>query len=292
MGTDTAEDEQKRLWNGSAGQTWVEEQELLDGVLAPFERLLTEGIPPSAVLRVLDVGCGTGGTTRAVARRLGPGSHCMGVDISEPMIGAARGCAEREGVAASFVCADAQSYAFEPGSFDLVISRFGVMFFGDPPRAFANLRRAAMDGATLRAVVWRGPSENPFMTTAERAAAPLLPSMPRPDPYAPGRFSFADADRVRAILEQGGWGEIEIRPLARACSLPERALLRYVTRLGPLGLVLPQVDEQARRRVVEAVRAAFEPYVHGDQVRFDAACWDVRARAPAAGHGSTRDAGA
>ncbi|MCT2582635.1 hypothetical protein [Actinophytocola gossypii] len=157
------------------------------------------------------------------------------------------------------------------------MSRFGVMFFDDPVRAFANLRGAARAGAGLRCVVWRSPAENPFMTTAERAAAPLLPESPVRDPDAPGQFAFADVDRVRGVLERAGWTGIGFRRVDAPCVLPERELVPYLTRLGPVGRVLPDVDERLRARIVDTVRAAFDPFVHGPEVRFTAACWLVTA---------------
>jgi ubiquinone/menaquinone biosynthesis C-methylase UbiE len=272
--------EQTKLWNGLAGRAWVEAQELLDSMFKPFEDLLVEAVLAGSGRRVLDVGCGTGSTTLAVARRLAAKGRCIGIDISEPMLTAARARAEREGTPASFILANAQDHAFEPASFDIIISRFGVMFFDDFVRAFANLRRAATDNAELRFVAWRSPSENPFMTTAERAAAPLLPNLPARRPDAPGQFAFADQRRVHRILEESGWGEIDIQPLDVACTLPEKELVRYLTRLGPLGLLLHEADDRTRTQVIETVRAAFEPYVHGAEVRFTSACWMVSARAP------------
>ncbi|MDP3859864.1 MAG: methyltransferase domain-containing protein [Stagnimonas sp.] len=272
------DDEQSRLWNGQAGQAWVETQAVLDQLFLSFENLLVDAALARPRGRVLDVGCGTGSTTLALARRLGALVRCTGVDISEPMIAAARARAGREGSPAQFLRANAQTQAFEPASFDLIVSRFGVMFFEDSVRAFANLRAAASPGAELRCIVWRGPAENPFMTTAERAAAPLLPPMPARAPDAPGQFAFADSQRVRRILEDSGWSDIDIQPLDIACRLPEQDLVPYLSRLGPLGRVLPTLDQATRSRVIETVRAAFEPYVHGAEVRFDAACWLLGAR--------------
>jgi SAM-dependent methyltransferase len=270
-----AADEQAALWNGPAGRAWVQAQELLDRVFEPFQELLLA--PVVAGSRVLDVGCGAGGTTLAAARRLGAGGHAVGVDISEPLIAAARARADREGSRATFVRADAQTHAFAPGGFDLILSRFGVMFFDDPVRAFANLRGAGTDGASLRFIAWRAVAENPFMTTAERAAAPLLPELPARRADAPGQFAFADDARVRRILHESGWAAIDVRPVDVACAFPEADLVPYLTRLGPVGLVLQDADETTRRRVVEAVRAAFDPYVFGSEVRFTAACWMVEA---------------
>ncbi|MEU3932323.1 class I SAM-dependent methyltransferase [Streptomyces sp. NPDC029044] len=274
-----SDDEQATRWNGPAGNAWVDLQEVLDEMFRPFEELLVDAVAAEHAGSVLDVGCGTGGITRAVARRAG---HCVGVDISGPMIEAARAHAEREGVPASFIQADAQEYAFEPGAFDAVVSRFGVMFFNDPVRAFTNLRSTVRDGAGLRCVVWRGPEENPFMTTAERAAAPFLPDLPARRPDQPGQFAFADPERVHRILAESGWAGIDIQPVDVLCALPEKDLVTYFTRLGPLGMLLPGADQDTRARIVEAVRPAFDPFVQGTEVRYTAACWTVSARAAAA----------
>jgi SAM-dependent methyltransferase len=279
METDRQQDEQVKLWNGTAGNAWVEEQALLDGILAPFQDLLVDAVRAERPRQVLDVGCGTGSTTIAVARLLGGSGGCTGLDVSAPMIAAARARAEQEGVPASFVCADAQTYAFEAGAFDMIISRFGVMFFADPVRAFANLRRAARDGAGLRFIAWRSAEENPFMTTAERAAAPLLPDLPAREPDAPGPFAFADAARVARVLVESGWTAVDIQPIDVPCTLPEKALLRYLSRFGLVGAALAQADEPTRTRVLDTVRAAFDPYVEGDEVRYIAACWMVSTRA-------------
>lgn len=276
--TDNPADEQRALWNGRAGHAWVESQALLDRMLQPFEDLLVDALSARAGGAVLDVGCGTGSTTLAAARLPGT-SRCVGLDISAPMLATARARAEREGSPATFLLANVQHQELEPASFDTIISRFGVMFFDDPVRAFANLRRAARSGAALRFIAWRSPAENPFMTTAERAAAPLLPALPPRHPDAPGQFAFADQHRVRRILQESGWSELDLQPIDATCTFPESGLVPYMTRLGPLGQLLPTVDDETRARVIETARAAFEPFVHGAEVRFTAACWNVSARA-------------
>ena len=117
------------------------------------------------------------------------------------------------------------------------------------------------------------------MTTAERAAAALLPAMPPRRPDAPGQFAFADEARVRRILGDSGWSDIDLQPLDVECVLPENALDLYINRLGPVGMALQEADEATRTRVARTVRAAFEPYVRGTEVRFTAACWMLAARA-------------
>ncbi len=278
------ENEQTRLWNGRSGNAWVDAQAVIDEMYKPLEAMLVDAAAVTAPRRLLDVGCGTGGTTVAVARKLGATRSCVGVDISEPMVAAARLRAEQAGMSAaqvSFICGNAESYAFEPGGFDMILSRFGVMFFDDPVRAFANLRRAAADDAALRLIIWRSPAENPFMTTAERAAAPLLPNLPPRVPNEPGQFGLADGERVSGILKASGWADIALEPVDVDCTFPESALVPYLTRFGPVGRVLNEADERTQARVIETVRAAFDPYVHGADVRFTAACWMVSARARA-----------
>jgi SAM-dependent methyltransferase len=271
-------EEQVALWNGRAGHAWVDEQALLDRMFAPFEAVLVEAAA-AAGPRVLDVGCGTGATTLAAARRLGPASQCLGVDISAPMIEAARARAAAERSPARFEVADAQTHAFAAAGFDAVISRFGVMFFADPVAAFANLRRATAEGGALRVITWRSAAENPFMTTAERAAAPYLPPFPARRPDGPGQFAMADERRVRALLDDSGWTGAVAEPLDVPCAIPASALESYVSRLGPVGAVLQDVDAATRAQVIAIVLAAFAPFVQGDEVRFTAACWSIGARA-------------
>jgi len=273
-------EEQNRLWNGVSGRAWVDSVALLDRVFQPFEDVLARQIQPGAELRVLDVGCGTGAVTRAVARRLGPAGAALGVDLSQPMIDAARTRAAQDGSSATFVCADVQTHDFDAAAFERILSRFGVMFFDDPVQAFTNLRRAASPGAELLAFAWRSPEQNPFMTAAERAAAPLLPHLPARVPGAPGQFAFEAGPRVEQILEQSGWHDIDVRPSDVACAFPQSELVHYFTRLGPLARVLPELDEPTRAAVIAAVQPAFDAYTRDGEVRFTAACWLIGARAP------------
>jgi SAM-dependent methyltransferase len=272
-------DEQAKLWNGSAGCAWVEAQALLDRTLQPFEDLLVAAVAASGARRVLDIGCGTGSTVRAVARLLDSRGQSVGIDISEQMIEAARMLSAQDRTQPTFICADAQSHPFEPGSFELLISRFGTMFFADPVAAFANLRRAGTPDARLCSITWRGPEANPFMTAAERAAAPLLPNLQGRRADVAGPFGLADERRARAILEASGWTEIDIRPIDVVCTMPEQELIRYGTRFGPVGTALREADPHTRAQVATAVRAALDPYVQGTEARFAASCWQVAARA-------------
>ena len=268
---------QSQLWNGTAGRAWTDLQPLLDEMFAPFEQRLAHSVPQGYSGQVLDLGCGTGSTTRAVARRLGAGGLCTGVDISAPMIESARRNSGE--LPLRFVCADAQHHPFAPQSIDRIVSRFGVMFFDDPRQAFSRLRQAARPAASLHLYAWRGPQHNAFMTAAEQAAAPLIDDYPIRAADAPGQFAFADGDRVRRILDDAGWRQVTIRPVDAECRFAAAGLEDYLCRMGSLAQVLPRLQPALRERVLAAVRAAFVPFVDGQSVRFVAACWQIEARA-------------
>lgn len=271
---------QAALWNDANGKAWVEMQPILDQVMAPFERLVVDAGYPGEGGNVLDIGCGAGATTLAMARRVGNGGNCVGLDISQPLVALATKRKGAEEVAnASFEVGDAQTYAFEVGNFDAVVSRFGVMFFDDPVAAFANIRQAASRGGKLTFVAWRSPAENDFMTTAARAAAPFLPPAPAPDPDAPGQFAFANAAKVKRILEAGGWSSIEVEQVDVACQIAEDDLITFVTRLGPVGAALREVDRATAEKITAVLPAAFAPFVEDGEARFNAACWLVKALA-------------
>ncbi len=269
---------QHDLWNGPAGDAWVQAQTLLDGMFAPFEPLLADPLAAHPDAQVLDVGCGTGAVSLAIADRLGLAGPCPGVDISAPMSAGARERAAAAGKDIDFIVADAQQHAFAPASLDHIVSRFGVMFFNDPVQAFRRLREALRDGGSLHAIAWRSPAENAFMTTAERAAAPLLALPPRAAD-GPGQFAFADAGKVQALLRDSGWRGIEITPLDVRCSIARDDLPTYVSLLGPVGQALRAegLDPATRASVLATVVDAFAPFVQGDRVVFTAACWSVRA---------------
>jgi SAM-dependent methyltransferase len=229
---------------------------------------------------VLDVGCGTGSTTLALARKLGPGALCLGADLSAPMVALARERAQAESSSARFEQADVQTHAFEPARFERLVSRFGVMFFDDPVRAFANLHRAAAAGATLDAFAWRSAAENPFMTAVEREAAALLPDVPpRAAPGRPGQFAFADAGHVERILRDSGWTGVELQRADVPCSYPASERMRLACGMGPVGRALQVADGATRALVLEAADRAIAPYVKGDHVHYVAACWRILAKA-------------
>jgi SAM-dependent methyltransferase len=214
-----------------------------------------------------------------MARRLGANGLSVGVDVSGPLLALARQRAQTAGLdQARFVEADAQDHAFEPGGFDAILSRFGVMFFPDPDAAFANLRKALRPGGELVFACWRGPAENPLSQVPLEVAAPLLSEPLAPPREGPGRFAFADPDRVRGVLTRSGWRDIEIAPLDAPMPVTLDELMVLSLELGSLGPVLRREDEATRAKVTDAVAARLRTYVQDGVVPMTAACWLVTAR--------------
>ena len=203
----------------------------------------------------------------------------MGVDISRPMLAVARQRAAAAGASGvRFVEVDAQSWPFEPQGFDALFSRFGVMFFADPKAAFANLFTALKPGGRLVFACWRSLAENPWMTAPIAAAARWLPPTPPFEPNAPGPFAFADAGRVRDILESAGFAGIEFGAFdGEIGGNSVEDSLTLALRVGPLGARLRENPEVAPR-VVEAVREVVATHQRGDAVWMKGAAWIVSAR--------------
>src|SRR5438309_1620679 len=202
MSAPEANAEQIRYWNEAAGPKWVSFQKVIDAQIAPLGERAMDRASIAPGERVIDVGCGCGDTTITLARRVGPAGLVLGIDISAPMLERAAETARAAGLAnVRFENADAQTHRLSPGAFDVVYSRFGVMFFADPVAAFTNLRAALRPGGRLAFVCWRSLAENPLFTAPMAAAAKHLPPLPPPHPNAPDPFAFADRARVAQILE-------------------------------------------------------------------------------------------
>src|ERR1700756_4250810 len=146
--------DQIAYWNGPNGQRWTDRQASQDVLLAPVSQLLIDRIGPKAGDRIVDIGCGCGATSIALAERVAPDGFVLGVDISAPMLARARQLAPKE-LPVDFALADATVYPFDPGSFDLLVSRFGVMFFAEPALSFAHLRKELRPSGPLAFACWR-----------------------------------------------------------------------------------------------------------------------------------------
>jgi len=268
---------QIEYWNSAMGEQWAQNQENLDRLLAP----LSEAVVSAAALqqgeRVLDVGCGCGATALAIADQ---GAMATGIDVSQPMLAKARSRAEGRSNP-EFVLADAALHEFN-GDYDLLFSRFGVMFFVQPVAAFANLRSALRPGGRMCLLCWQPADRNPWVSVPMAAARKLLPPADPVDPKAPGPFAFGDGDYVSDILAQAGFDDVQLTPLKRQLSLGQDATIaaEFVTRIGPVSRVLVDLDEGRRDELINEVRESLNPYESADGVALGAACWIVTAANP------------
>lgn len=267
-------------WNEGAGLTWAQLQAPLDRQLEPLGRRTMQALAPKAGEHILDVGCGAGATTLELARAVAPGGEVTGADISRPLLEVAR-ARSRDVAGVKYVEADVQAYPFPDGAFDAAFSRFGVMFFAEPPAAFANLRRALKPGGRLAFVCWRTPAENPIMSLPLAAALAHLPPPVPPEPGAPGPFAFADPDRVRGILAMAGFVDVQVTPHDQQIGSGDlETTLRLAQNVGPLGAMLREHPDR-REAALAAVRAAVAPHEGPDGVKLDSATWIVTAKTPA-----------
>ena len=267
-------------WNGDVGRTWVDMQARMDVALAPVAAALIEAAAARPGERVLDVGCGAGDTTLALAAAVAPDGHALGADISAPLLDRAR--ARAGGGAAAFIEADVASFATTL-RFDLIVSRFGVMFFDDPAAAFAHIHGLAAPGGRLAFACWRAPSENRWATLAIAALDGLLPAAGPADPHAPGPFAFADPARVCGILDRAGWRDAAARPFDFAMRMgdgddPAGSATDFALRIGPAARAIAD-SGLAADAVAAPLRAAFARHIDAGAVALPAAVWLVTARA-------------
>jgi SAM-dependent methyltransferase len=274
--------DQIAYWNGPAGQRWAERQAAQDILLGPVADLLIDRAKPVAGEHVIDIGCGSGVTTIAFARKVAPSGHALGVDISAPMLARARASVP-EGLPVDFVQADATVYPFDPASFDLLASRFGVMFFADPVLSFANMRTALKPSGRLAFACWREPKENPWMMAPLQAVYKHVPKLPPQGPEDPGPFSFAAEARVHRILDAAGFKNIAMEPCDLALDIAIGggldAAVSGALDIGPASRALQDQPEAVREAAKGSIREALAPYVKGSAVALGGAIWIVTARA-------------
>jgi SAM-dependent methyltransferase len=270
---------QIEYWNARAGQTWAQFQEPLDRQIEPLGLAAMDMLDPRAGEHILDIGCGCGQTSLALAVRAGPTGAVVGVDISKPMLEVAlRRPRPAPDLRVAFRQMDAQTGDLGRGIFDAAFSRFGVMFFSDPVAAFANIRASLKFGGRLAFVCWRPLGENPWMQAPLQAALPFMPPVAPPDPTAPGPFAFADATRVRSILADAGFVSVTINPFdAEIGGADLEQTLKLALSVGPLGAALREHPELADN-VADAVRNILSKYITPNGVLMPAAVWIVLAR--------------
>lgn len=274
---DPSNAEQAGAWDGQEGEYWTANAARFDESVAAYHGRFLDAAAVGSDEQVLDIGCGSGQTTRDAARAAASGA-VLGVDLSSRMIALARRLAAEEGVVnARFEQADAQVHPFPPGAFDVAISRTGAMFFGDPAAAFGNIARALRPGGRLTLLVWQAPSRNEWIREFAMAltAGRGLPAAP---PDAPGPFSLAEPDRVRQVLRAAGFAAVELDGLTAPMYFGPDTEEAHRFVLGVAGWMLHDLDEAGRGRALEALRATIAAHETAAGVTFDSAAWLVNAR--------------
>jgi ubiquinone/menaquinone biosynthesis C-methylase UbiE len=275
--------EQIEHWNAIAGPKWVAMQEQLDRQLEPYGRRALEAASPSNGETALDIGCGCGASTLALARAVGPTGSVLGVDISAGMLSRAREVAAARGIGnVSFELTDAQTHPFSRNAFKLAYSRFGIMFFEKPVAAFRNIARALAPRGRIAFVCWQSITKNPWMSLPMMAAMHHVRLEMPSAPDAPGPFAFADRDRVHRILSDAGFRNVDIGEFATDMSVGGGAALDgaldFILRISPVSRSLAEADPQAQRAAIDAIRAAIAPFEKNGVVGMPSAAWIVTAR--------------
>jgi SAM-dependent methyltransferase len=273
--------DQIAYWNGPAGQRWADRQAAQDILLGPVADLVIDRAKPKPGEQVIDIGCGSGVTTIGFARKVAPSGHALGVDISGPMLARARASAPKD-LPVDFVLADATIYPFEPASFDLLVSRFGVMFFADPIVSFANMRKALKPSGRLAFACWREPRENPWMMAPLMAVYKHVPKLPPQGPEDPGPFAFASEARVHRILGGAGFTGIamEACPLSMDIAIGGGldAAVQGALEIGPTHRALEGQPAEVRDAAINSLREALAPLAKGDAVLLPGSVWIVTAK--------------
>jgi len=268
---------QVERWNAQAGKLWADAQEVLDARLRAFGEAALDAAKLGEGARVLDVGCGCADTTLSAAARVGTTGHVLGLDISRPML--ARGRERTKGVP-SIELREADASTFRTDEpFDAVISRFGIMFFDDPPAAFGNLRRATRSGGILSFACWQPLEQNPWAAVPLSGVLRVLPPPAPTPPREPGPFAFADPSYVREVLTGGGYRDVELTPFSAPVAMGStlEEVVGFAAELGPASRALEKAPEDVRPRAMEMLRQTLAPLAPG--FTLEGAIWVVTARA-------------
>jgi SAM-dependent methyltransferase len=270
--------QQIEYWNGPTGEKWAKLQERIDLNLNDITDALIPFVNAKKGERILDIGCGCGTTTLRLAMIAGRDGSAAGVDISAPMLTVARARAQAMLAKVVFVEADASTHDFQPVH-DLVVSRFGVMFFEDPVAAFANIRKAVAPKGRLAFICWRALAENIWAAAPLAAAKDLLPAQDPVDPHAPGPFAFADGERLKGVLSKAGFHNIQTNKLDTVMNMGATvdAAVVEALNIGPLSRAAAELDEAQREKVRARIRGVLEKFVTSRGVVMPAACWLVGA---------------
>jgi SAM-dependent methyltransferase len=273
---DPTNTEQARAWDGDEGTYWTEHARHFDRALGAYHERFLAAADIGRADRVLDIGCGTGQTTRDAARRARYGL-ALGVDLSGQMISLARRLATSEGLAnAHFEQADAQIHSFGKEPFDVAISRTGTMFFGNPVVAFTNIARGVRPGGHLVLLVWQGPERNEWIRALSGALAAER-DLPSPPIGAPGPFAQSNPDQAKAVLSAAGFADIALEGCSGPMWFGDDPEEAHGFVVGLMGWMLEGLDAVARDRALENLRDTLNTNATDGGVTFESATWLITA---------------
>ena len=282
MASEIVNVEQAANWDGPDGEYWAAHQARFDASIRPHHERLMAAAAIAPGERVLDIGCGNGITSRDAARAAGPEGSVLAVDLSGPMLARAERLAKDDGVAnVRFEQADAQVHRFEPGAFDVVISRFGVMFFADPVAAFSNIAGAVRSGGRLALLVWQPVAANEWFTALREALA-VGRNLPAPPPGVPSPFGLADQGFATDVLTRAGFTAVAFEDSVQPFRVGSDAADAYafVAGLQPVLMMVADLDDAARARALDNLRASVAAHETADGVVFGSSAWVITGRKP------------
>ena len=272
-------------WAAARGERWRDQLSGLEATLAPVDSPLIEALALEAPCRIADIGCGGGGTTLEIARRAPVGSAVHGYDISPALIETARARTAPSEPSIAFTVADMGTAPVPDEPYDRLVSRFGIMFYEDPPAGFASLSRWLAPGGRFAFAVWGPPADNPWMASVREAAAEVI-DVPPPEPDAPGPFRYAGADNLVALLDGAGFSGIAVRDwrgrLALGGGLPPDGAADFALQAFSIGELLADAGDAVFAAVRRAVIDRFTRHAPNGAVHMDARVHIVTGGAPKA----------
>ncbi len=270
-------------WAGEMGAKWLANLDRFEGMIAPIGEALLARAAFSSGERVIDLGCGGGATTRAIAASVAPGGEAVGLDISPDLINEASARAAAAGLAnARFVCGDAATTGLAGAPFDRLFSRFGSMFFAEPVSAFTHLHGLLKPGARIDLAVWANPRDNLWMMEmmgVVRTHIEIPPAVPR----TPGPFAFEDLDYLAEVLAAAGFSAMDVTPYADKQAVggpgasPEDAA-DFVLSAMAVGRALAEHGDDVREAARDDLVALFnQRHIAGQGVMMGCKAWLVSA---------------
>jgi SAM-dependent methyltransferase len=271
----------ERAWNGTDGDYWAAHDAVFDRSLAGYALPFRAAAAVGRGDTVLDVGCGTGDTTRDAARAA-PSGSVLGVDLSVAMLRRARERAREDGLTnVEFVAADAQVHPFATAAFDVAVSRTGAMFFGDPVAAFTNIARALRPGGRLVLLVWQPLDRNEWLQELRRALAAGR-DLPTPPPDVPGPFALSDPARTDAVLAAAGFVDVSSEALSAPMwfGTDADAADAFIRGMGFTRGMLEDLAPESRDEALHALRESLDAHAGPGGVEYASATWLVTATTP------------